>query len=93
MVGRADMISLDPLSEREDLGLCGKYYNSFTLSTRALGSSLSGQAITAKFGTFVLGVSMFRLTNWVIGIAVTIISLSLWAYINDRTPCPNSRNG
>ena len=25
---------------------------------------------------------MFRLTNWVIGIAVTIISLSLWAYIN-----------
>jgi len=25
---------------------------------------------------------MFRLTNWVIGIAVAIISLSLWAYIN-----------
>ena len=31
---------------------------------------------------------MFRLTNWVIGIAVTIISLSLWAYINRPHPLP-----
>jgi exo-beta-1,3-glucanase (GH17 family)/cellulose synthase/poly-beta-1,6-N-acetylglucosamine synthase-like glycosyltransferase len=31
---------------------------------------------------------MFRLTNWVIGIAVTIISLSLWAYINRPQSLP-----
>ncbi|HEY0666507.1 MAG TPA: glycosyltransferase [Gallionella sp.] len=31
---------------------------------------------------------MFRLTNWVIGIAVTIISLSLWAYINRPQALP-----
>jgi exo-beta-1,3-glucanase (GH17 family) len=31
---------------------------------------------------------MFRLTNWVIGIAVTIISLSLWAYINRPQTLP-----
>lgn len=31
---------------------------------------------------------MFRLTNWVIGIAVAIISLSLWAYINRPQPLP-----
>ena len=32
---------------------------------------------------------MFRLTNWVIGIAVAIISLSLWAYINRPQALPN----
>ncbi|MEN8168726.1 MAG: glycosyltransferase [Pseudomonadota bacterium] len=32
---------------------------------------------------------MFRLTNWVIGIAVTIISVSLWAYINRPQPLPD----
>lgn len=31
---------------------------------------------------------MFRLTNWVIGIAVAIISLSLWAYINRPQSLP-----
>ncbi len=31
---------------------------------------------------------MFRLTNWVIGIAVAIISVSLWAYINRPQPLP-----
>ncbi len=31
---------------------------------------------------------MFRLTNWVIGVAVAIISLSLWAYINRPQPLP-----
>ena len=32
---------------------------------------------------------MFRITNWVIGIAVAIISVSLWAYINRPQPLPN----
>ncbi len=32
---------------------------------------------------------MFRLTNWVIGIAVTIISVSLWAYVNRPQPLPD----
>lgn len=32
---------------------------------------------------------MFRVTNWVIGIAVAIISLSLWAYINRPQPLPD----
>ncbi len=32
---------------------------------------------------------MFRLTNWVIGIAVAIISVSLWAYINTPQPLPS----
>ena len=32
---------------------------------------------------------MFRLTNWVIGIAVAIISVSLWAYINRPMPLPD----
>ncbi len=32
---------------------------------------------------------MFRLTNWVIGIAVAIISVSLWAYINRPQPLPD----
>jgi exo-beta-1,3-glucanase (GH17 family)/cellulose synthase/poly-beta-1,6-N-acetylglucosamine synthase-like glycosyltransferase len=32
--------------------------------------------------------TMFRLTNWVIGIAVAIISLSLWAYINRPQTLP-----
>ena len=31
---------------------------------------------------------MFRLTNWVIGIAVAIISVSLWAYINRPQSLP-----
>lgn len=31
---------------------------------------------------------MFRLTNWVIGVAVAIISLSLWAYINRPQSLP-----
>ena len=31
---------------------------------------------------------MFRLTNWVIGIAVAIISVSLWAYINRPQALP-----
>ena len=31
---------------------------------------------------------MFRLTNWVIGIAVAIISISLWAYINRPQTLP-----
>lgn len=32
---------------------------------------------------------MFRVTNWVIGIAVAIISVSMWAYINRPQPLPN----
>ena len=32
---------------------------------------------------------MFRITNWVIGIAVAIISVSLWAYINQPQSLPN----
>ena len=32
---------------------------------------------------------MFRITNWVIGIAVAIISVSLWAYINRPQSLPN----
>ncbi|MFW2440701.1 MAG: glycosyltransferase [Arenicellales bacterium] len=32
---------------------------------------------------------MFRLTNWVIGIAVAIISVSLWAYINRPQSLPD----
>lgn len=32
---------------------------------------------------------MFRLTNWVIGIAVAIISISLWAYINRPQTLPD----
>lgn len=32
---------------------------------------------------------MFRITNWVIGIAVAIISVSLWAYINRPQHLPN----
>jgi exo-beta-1,3-glucanase (GH17 family)/cellulose synthase/poly-beta-1,6-N-acetylglucosamine synthase-like glycosyltransferase len=32
---------------------------------------------------------MFRLTNWVIGIAVAIISVSLWAYINRPHTLPD----
>jgi exo-beta-1,3-glucanase (GH17 family)/cellulose synthase/poly-beta-1,6-N-acetylglucosamine synthase-like glycosyltransferase len=35
---------------------------------------------------------MFRLTNWVIGIAVAIISLSLWAYINRPHTLPEWPN-
>jgi len=32
---------------------------------------------------------MFRLTNWIIGIAVAIISISLWAYINRPQTLPD----
>ncbi len=35
---------------------------------------------------------MFRLTNWVIGIAVAIVSLSLWAYINRPHTLPEWPN-
>ena len=31
---------------------------------------------------------MYRLTNWVIGVAVAIISVSMWAYINRPQPLP-----